>query len=418
MKKQHLILLCLLFFYIISGMEAQSEAAAENECITGLVIHGLKRTKLSTAERSLKNFIGIEADKLDQNEVWAAVMNTGILEPLSIEIQNSEIEGKVLVVTVKEKWSIFPVPVVMFGSEGFSAGAVLFDANAFGLNDKLFLGGLYLHGGWAVTAGYFHASPGGRIPGLNGMFAFSREGRKDVDQNNNVLRSFEQDSISVMAGLSFNLPGNSNLLSASTSFSYNEKILRDSENAVNGPETGVRSFNTGLSFSINRNSWDGYFLSEEGASLHYSFSITTDGGFFQSIGLRAVWEKSLIPGFRLVTRTGLVLNPKASIFFESSPSGAQVDILPNSFSALHYAGVSAGFEKYLFKFPIGILSITASYQLVYSNGSILGDSLDHGIAGKFSFYLSQLAIPAIGLGAAYNVKENYFQGIFSMGMSF
>ena len=61
---------------------------------------------------------------------------------------------------------------------------------------------------------------------------------------------------------------------------------------------------------------------------------------------------------------------------------------------------------------------SAYYQLVYSNGSILGDSLDHGIAGKFSFYLSQLAIPAIGLGAAYNVKENYIQGIFSMGMSF
>jgi hypothetical protein len=417
MKKQFLILLCLLFF-IISGLKAQDGEASGNNYITGLIISGLKRTKLSTAERPLKQFIGTEADLLDQNEVWAAVLNTGILEPLSVEIQDSETEGKILAVTVKEKWSIFPVPVVMFGSEGFSAGAALFDANAFGLNDKFFLAGLYLSGGWLASVGYIHASPGGRVPGINGTFSFSSGKRKDVDQNNKVLRSFDQNSISLMAGLNFNLLKNSNLLSASSNFSYNEKILRNSETAINGPENGLRSFNTGLRLSLNRSSWDGYLLSQEEASLQYTFHMASGGYYFQSLNLRAVWEKSLFPGFRLVMRTGLVYDPNAPIFFESSPSSAQVDILPRSFSAKNYVGVSAGLEKYLFKFPIGILSVAASYQLVYSYGSILGDSLDHGVMGKLSFYLSQLAIPAIGLGAAYNVKENYFQMIFSMGMSF
>jgi hypothetical protein len=60
----------------------------------------------------------------------------------------------------------------------------------------------------------------------------------------------------------------------------------------------------------------------------------------------------------------------------------------------------------------------AAYQAVYSHGSILGDSFDHGVVGMLGFYLSQLAIPAVGFGAAYNVQAGYFQGSFSMGMSF
>jgi hypothetical protein len=38
--------------------------------------------------------------------------------------------------------------------------------------------------------------------------------------------------------------------------------------------------------------------------------------------------------------------------------------------------------------------------------------------GMLSFYLSKLAIPALGLGLAYNVEADFFQVFFSMGMSF
>jgi hypothetical protein len=221
-----------------------------------------------------------------------------------------------------------------------------------------------------------------------------------------------------MAGLSFNLLENPRPLSLSPQVSFNEKILRNRENALNGPDEGLRLFGLGAGLSLNKSTWDGYLFSQEEASMDYSYRIAPDGYSFHSINLRMVWEKSLIPGFRLNLRTGLVFEPNAPILFESSPSSAQVDILPRAFSARNYAGASAGLEKYLFKFPFGTLSAALAYQLVYSQGSVLGDSLDHGLAGKLSFYLSQLAIPALGLGIAYNVKEHYVQGYFGLGMSF
>jgi hypothetical protein len=33
-------------------------------------------------------------------------------------------------------------------------------------------------------------------------------------------------------------------------------------------------------------------------------------------------------------------------------------------------------------------------------------------------YLSRIAVPAVGLGVAYNVRAEYLQGTFTVGMSF
>ena len=404
---------------ILSFIFAASFAAAQNgdedeECyITALSISGLKRTKLSTAERPLLKFINLKADEVDPDDVKAAVLATGIMDPLSVET-----EGQVLSIEVREKWAIFPIPVVMAGSEGLIAGLAFFDANAFGLNDKLFLAGIYFVNGWAVTSGYIHSSPGGHVPGWNGMAAFNREERFDRDQRNKDLRRFALDEISLSAGLSFPLLGDTDLLSASVLASFNSITLRESEKVMNKPEEDLRMSGAGGSLSVRKDRWDGYLLSQETASLRYYFRTNFSGLSYHSIRLRGTLEKSLVPGFRLNLRGGLVYEPGVPVLFESSPQAAQVAILPRYFSARHYAGISAGLEKYLLKFSSGTLSLAAAYQLVYSSGSILGASLDHGVTGMLTFYLSQLAIPALGLGAAYNVKENYLQASFNLGMSF
>jgi hypothetical protein len=408
----------IVLFCTGSFLYAQSEDNAEGDRIVGLSISGLKRTRLSTAERSLKKFIGLEADELDTNEVWAAVMDTGILEPLSVEIQDAESGGKILSVAVREKWSIFPVPVFIAGTGGISAGGAIYNANAFGLNDKLFLAGLYFSDGWLVAGGYVHAPPGGRVPGWSTMVSYSREERRDQNQRSKDLRRFNLDTISARIGLNSHLLENSDLLSASANLSYSLKNLRKPEKALSGPDEGIHLFGAGVGLSLRRSSWDGYFLSQEEASLQYSFYKSLDGSWFQAIHLRGTWEKSLVPGFRFNVRMGLIFEPGVPILFESPPFAAQIAILPRYFAARHYAGASAGLEKYLFKISAGTFSISAAYQAVYSKGSILGDSFDHGVTGMLYFYLSQLAIPAVGMGFAYNVQKRYLQGSFNIGMSF
>jgi hypothetical protein len=95
-----------------------------------------------------------------------------------------------------------------------------------------------------------------------------------------------------------------------------------------------------------------------------------------------------------------------------------VVILPASFSASAYAGLSAGVEKAILRWPLATLSASASYQIVYSEGKRLGACFDHGPAAGVRVYLRRLAIPAVGATASYNARAGQFLWAFSMGMSF
>ena len=395
---------------------AQSAHYAEMYRITVIYITGLRRTRFSTAERPLRRFIGMEADQVDRDDVFAAIMAAGNLEPLYVEI-----EGQVLAVTVREQWSVFPVPVLMGGTGGLMGGLAFFDANAFGLNDQFFLAGMYHPDGWIATVGYNSSSRGGRLPGWNGFFLFSREERHDRCQNNELLRRFELDTIFVNAGLNIPLLPDSDLLSVSAQFAFSDRRLPNPGSArnVNAPYTDhLRMFGLGGDFTIRRSNWDGYFLSQEAASIRYFFNTEFGGISFHSVQLRANWERSIVPGFRFMLRSGITFQPNVPVFFESPPGTAQVAILPRDFSARNYAGLSAGLERSIIRINAGTFSISASYQVVYSYGSILGNSVDHGVLGMFTFYLNRVAIPALSLGVAYNVNRNYFQGFFGLGMTF
>jgi hypothetical protein len=116
-------------------------------------------------------------------------------------------------------------------------------------------------------------------------------------------------------------------------------------------------------------------------------------------------------------KSGAVWKSSTDPLYEGGPSSAQVDILPGDFAARNYAGLSAGLEKYIVSFRWGTLSVLGSWQLVFSQGLISGDEFDHGPSAGIRLYLSRIAIPAVGFGAAYNMNSGLFQLTFSIGMS-
>jgi hypothetical protein len=405
-------ILLILLFLILSFLPAGEESSGAR--ISAVRVMGLKRTKPQAAEKPLRKFIGTEAAALDPREVRAAVMDTGILEPLEAEVL--EENGRwILQVVVREKWSVFPLPMVMGGSGGWSFGGFFADTNAFGLNDKFFLGGMYGRQAWLVTGGYMHAPMGEMAPGWRLTGSFSRQERRDTDQKDRDLRSFDLDSVSGGGGLSYEFL---DFLTASLNLSYENQMLRNREKAVNGPAESAWFLGIGTGLAARRSSWDGYLLSEESASADYAWNAGFGAPSFHSLRLRGTWEKSLIPGFRLKFRAGGIWAPGVPALQEPSPASAVVNILPPNYRARHFAGTSLGLEKYLFKFSLGTLSFLASWQGVWSDGSVLENQFDQGVAGMLSFYLSRLAIPAFAVGAAYNITAAHFQGSFSLGMSF
>jgi hypothetical protein len=169
---------------------------------------------------------------------------------------------------------------------------------------------------------------------------------------------------------------------------------------------------------IHQSHWDGFLMAQRRASLGYTLMLLSDHSPLHAISVRANYELSLVPGFKAGVRGGIHYAPDDLPLFESSASVVDIAILPSSFSAQNFAAASLGFEKYLYKFSQGTLAFLASYQAVYSYGPILGGQFDHGVSGAVNFYLSKVAIPALGLGVSFNAAKGEYAGVFSVGMTF
>jgi hypothetical protein len=407
-----------VFTAVAAGVYSQAQAGEANR-ITAVSVSGLKRTKPHIIEKPLAKFIGMDSGDVDTNDVYAIVKSTGVLEPLSVETRDNEGgAGKTLAVSVRDKWSIFPLPVVSVNSSGWSAGAALMDANAFGVKDTMTAVGMFGKNGIFTMAMYINSPDDVGKFGWNIMGVFALRDNEHLDQTGaKVLRRYNSMVIRPTAGLSYKLTEH---ITPNMNLSYRYIALRGTENPVNAPENGLQGISVYPGVSIQKDStWDGYFLNETKAAFNYNYTFVIDGDDIQSVSLNASFNHSLIHGFRLTAKSGVVFAASsASPFLASSPREAAVNILPSDYSALDFAGLSLGLEKYLFKFSHGTTAILAAYQAVYSNSDLLAHQFDHGPAAMLLMYFSRLALPAVGLGGAYNVDKNTWQFAFNIGMSF
>ncbi|MDR3123408.1 MAG: hypothetical protein LBU16_06470 [Treponema sp.] len=387
------------------------------QTITAVSVRGLKRTKPHVAEYPLQKFIGQDGMLLDFNEVHAAIIGTGILEPVSIGVElTPDREGMILAVEAREKWAFFPLPLFIMDSDGtIQGGGALADANAFGLNDIFAATGIYGTSGWLASVFYQYTPERKRLPGWNVMGLYGRQNQRNTDQHKTELRNYQQEII--IGSLGIRYPA-TEYLTASASFSLRRQSVSDGEHPREVPDSGIFAGGISPSLEISRSHWDGFLLSQQWASLDYGLILPSDNSPMHTVSARANYELSIVPGFKAGVRGGIHFAPSAPPLLESSASTVDISILPNNFSAQHLAGASLGFEKYLHKFSQGTLALLVSYQAVYSYGPILEDQFDHGVSGAVSFYLSRIAIPALGFGVSYNVAKGEYIGSFSIGMSF
>ncbi|MDR1596445.1 MAG: hypothetical protein LBR99_01945 [Treponema sp.] len=407
------ILLLLLGFHL----QAQHVTKFPAQVITAVSVTGLTRTKPHVAEYPLKKFIGQDGMGIDFNDVYAAIAGTGILEPLSIGIEETpDRDGMILTVAVREKWAFFPIPVFFADSNGtLGGGAVLMDANAFGLNDKFIAAGTYSNSGWFASLIYQNTPDREHSLGWNIMGTYGRQTQRDTDQHKTNLRKYGQDII--IGGMGIKYPV-TDVFTVSTSLSFSRRSIRESEDSLLPPEKGILAVEINPALELNRSHWDGYLLSQRSAKLDYAFMPVINAVPLHTLSLRGNYEIPVVPGFKAGFRGGIRYSPGAPPLLESSASSVGFSIFPSTFSAQHYAGAALGFEKYLYKFSQGTMAFLTSYQTVYSYGPILEHEFDHGVTGALNLYLSRIAIPAMGIGVSYNVAAGEFAFSFNMGTSF
>ncbi|GMO66808.1 MAG: hypothetical protein Ta2A_15100 [Treponemataceae bacterium] len=374
--------------------------------IESVRIEGLKRTKERVVLPHFAKFIGIEENALNTDEVWAAVIDTGTLDPVAVTVTNA-----VLVIQVKEKWAIFPLPLVIWNSSsGWTFGGAFMDSNAFGIQDQAVIVGMGSSGAKNLMFMGMYNHRAQRLvqktfPGWRLMGSYAKSENKYVDQNNHAYHVSENQGY--MLGAAVNYPI-TELFSTEFGFDFRHNLT-----------SGEFDFVLTPSASFRLTSWDGYFLNETSAAFNYEAHLQTALGFTNIFKLDAAVNVPLAKRLRFLAKTGLGLTINGNTRTQLSSSTARVNILPSDFVADNYAGAVAGLEVALWPTKFGTWAFFTTYQAVFSKGQVLrGVQFDHGVTAAVQLYLKTVTIPAVGGGVSYNVDKDYFQGFFSIGMSF
>jgi hypothetical protein len=401
----------ILAFWMLSGgvLFSQSAQSAPSGVVRGIMFTGLKRTKPFVAERLLEKFRGLRPDEIDENDVRAAIIESGVLDPELIEyLPRDDGDDWTLHAVVIEKMSFFPVPLFIVGSDGWMAGLAVADMNAFGVRDTFALTGVYSEGAWAAMAMYSHAGVAAVKPGILAVASYARSEFRVNNAYGDRLFGVDRVEANVSGGLDYAFNG---LWRGRFALGYSrsdiEAMNRTGQAITVQPQIGLRGSN-----------WDGYLLNQNSATLLYEMRAVLDGGATHRVGVIFNYNRSITGGFRWTTKGGAVWSPESDMFTETPPSMVNVSLMVDNFRATTMAGFYAGLEKALLRVNAGTLAVLAAYQALVSRSLSDGDGFDHGPFAGIQFYLRRIAIPAVGLGASFNLVRETIQWSFSIGIRF
>ncbi|HRY53465.1 MAG TPA: hypothetical protein P5142_02500 [Spirochaetia bacterium] len=385
------------------GLEPGPRAAG----VGALEIEGLKRTRPSVVERLLSPFLGLSPEELDLAEVARLLNDTGLFYDIEASIRHGEGGSPSLAVSVKEKSSLVPIPVVYSGGSGLTFGAAVLDSNAFGLNDKAVFVGMYNPEKWSAIASYARLPPG---PGSFGFSAFtilSSGETQIVDAGDEELLAYEATAFDLGLALKRGLgPG----LAVEAGLAYRLRSVEDEEAG------SVQYLPLSLGISVRRSSWDGIFSSERSAALEAVYALALEGGSYPAFEARLAFEEPLLPGLRLVARASGLYAPEAPLVLGEGPMAASVAILPSDFRSSSLAGASAGLEARLAKTGPGSLTALASYQAAIAEDAGGEEIIAQGPSGGIRFYLAKVAFPALEIRLSHNLEARLTDFSFSLGM--
>lgn len=399
--------------------------AAENgHTITAIRVNGLKRTREKVVQNLLADVLNARSDSLDRSGITARLLETGIFENIKLDVVPG-VDGAVLSVSVDEKWSVIPVPVFVASSDGLTAGGAIIDANAFGLNDKLFLVGLMLPGGWMASGAWVDTPASRRGAGWTvSLFVSSRDERV-ADETDNDIARFHTEAAAAALALKFPLPQKIQgrlPISASAAAAWKTRRASDADKDPLETPGSASAAAAQLNLSSSSSAWDGVFVISRSADLEYSYNFGIGSSSWGEARASAELQRSIIPGLKGVAKGTVSGQFGENDVFRKKSDEIPVSILPPAYAADALAGFSAGLEARALQLPAAVVSVLAAWQCA-STGTGAGTSalaetlrFDHGVASGIRLYISKVAIPAMDIGASYNLTTGFYRMSFGIGM--
>lgn len=140
--------------------EPTGKRAADSEKVIGKIsIRGLARTREGVILQYLPVRAGDKVADLDIDQLRVYLERLRIFSQVTIQLKEVDEESAcrahcTLLIEVKEKWSLYPIPVYVKYRDTEIGGAFLVESNAMGENKGVALGGLISNRGWQGLIGF------------------------------------------------------------------------------------------------------------------------------------------------------------------------------------------------------------------------------------------------------------------------
>jgi hypothetical protein len=321
-------------------------------------------------------------------------------------------------VTVREKWTLIPVPSGYAGSDGWSFGLSLVEFNFMGMRRTLALSGKDTNLGLAGTVAYIDP----RLLGSRVEFkAFASYGESSEEarlMDDSTYASFDVKSAN--AGIYLSYPSESALSGSLELTLRRTGIDRGYVDAYADLYDETLYLIPGVGISYDGRTWTGYHQSGLAASATYTRGISfRDAPPYDDLDASAQLELGGL--FDSLVTLGAV-GRYGSRPFQSlgSLSGAGYRTIPTDYSYAAKSGAAYASVELPFARPSWcVMTLGAFYEYgIYATGLDGGtQEAFHGPGLSYRLYLAEVALPAIGVDAAYNLpKELWFLSAY-LGLS-
>ncbi len=318
-----------------------------------------------------------------------------------------------IILEVEDKWTLIPIPV--FSSDGSSSvtgGLILIESNLAGTGKMLISGGM---GGTEGFSGFAVFSD----PALFDTpfkLSFSASGGAGSEErlypDGEKSYSFDSNDAGASLGLGYQF---TNRLSAALGGRFEQRDI----NRLKGPDSEDLKLKqtqgeVSLSSSYDATVPYGALLKGcmvSGRAVYFLFEKTACADGQASAHIPTFWNQRL----RLLGAGGGGFRP---VLAEESISGRDgFRTLPfGRVSAEDYWSAAAAYDVPVFSQDWGSVVISGFYEHGWYRSPAVGRHYFYGPGGGFRVYLRKLAIPALGIDAAYNLSAGQMVMSIALGM--
>ena len=345
-------------------------------------------------------------------EIEGELQAEGIFESVKVEYIDQTPD---ILVTVKEKITFIPLPFVSYSEGKWGGGGMLLNMNAFG-NKTTVVAGVIYSGGKLITVLLLSKPPVG-VGDYGGSFltSYTNFDSELTALNGDTAADYSMKSGWLMGTVQKKLGEDSTI---SLGLGYEFKKL-------NGTLLGqdlknnFQLINLNLGWSMQKDEWNGWFLSSKGLSFKIDTGYSpTQREFCHTATCGATLQFPLTQRLRFVGGGSSFYGKDIHITNYTGGGSASVSILPSAFVSSNLAGLNAGFEVATVKFGFGLLSLYGNFQTCVVEDFDQKQKVNSGFAFGTRLYLSKIAFPALSIGYSYNLttRTPIFSGALGISM--